>query len=70
MESINLDALSKHGLGKGAGKKNGKAKPHQKRAKQDSAITLQQVDGYDVKHNQSVVVKVSYSLLQNNPQNL
>ena len=40
-----LDALSKHGLGKEAGKKGGKAKPPQKSVKQDSAITVKQVDG-------------------------
>ena len=44
-KSINLDALSKHGLGKGAGKKGGKAKSPRKRAKQDSAIAVKQVDG-------------------------
>ena len=44
-KSINLDALSKHGLGKGAGKKGGKAKQPRKPAKQDSAIAVKQVDG-------------------------
>ena len=41
----NLDALSKHDLGKGAGKKGCKAKPPRKSVKQDSAITVKQVDG-------------------------
>ena len=43
--NINLDALSKHGLGKGAGTKGDKAKPPRKCAKQDNGITVQQVDG-------------------------